>query len=327
MKRGTLLIALLLIASFIPLTGASEEKPLVVASIAPIASIVQDAFGDAVEVVYLIPPGANPHEYQMTADQIELLRSADVIVTTGGHLPMEKKISELKEEGTITGETLFFDDYREEGFRYLPEHWYNGKDNPHGVWLDPYNALAIASAVEKALEKADPVNAGLYRELYSDFEGRVRAIVEAYKALVDENRTAVIQLPSNQYAIEWLGITAVASIKPEEEVPAIAVDELVETARGADLVIYAVDSPEQMKDAASELARKSGKPLAGIRVFWSEKPYTEVLIENSAAVIKALGGERQEAGNVQENDVGRYVVLSLVSGIVLGVALGVILKK
>lgn len=327
MKRGTLLIALLLIASFIPLTGAAEEKPLVVASIAPIASIVQDAFGDAVEVVYLIPPGANPHEYQMTADQIELLRRADVMVTTGGHLPMEKKIAELKEEGTIMGETLFIDDYRREGFRYLPEHWYNDKDNPHGVWLDPYNALAIASAVEKALEKADPVNAELYRELYSDFEGRVKAIVEAYRALVEENRTAVIQLPSNQYAIEWLGITAVASIKPEEEVPAIAVDELVETARGADLVIYAVDSPEQMKDAASELARKSGKPLTGIRVFWSGKPYTEVLIENSAAVIKALGGEHQEAENVQENDVGRYVVLSLVSGIVLGVALGVILKK
>jgi len=327
MKRGALLIVLLLIASFIPLTGASEEKPLVVASIAPIASIVQDAFGDAVEVVYLIPPGANPHEYQMTADQIELLRRADVIVTTGGHLPMEKKIAELKEEGTITGETLFFDDYKREGFRYLPERWYNGKDNPHGVWLDPYNALAMASAVEKALEKVDPVNAERYRELYSDFEDRVETIVEAYRALVEENRTAVIQLPSNQYAIEWLGITAVASIKPEEEVPAIAVDELVETARGTDLIVYAVDSPEQMKDAASELAKKSGKSLAGIQVFWSGKPYTEVLIENSAAVIKALGGERQEVDNVQENDVGRYVVLSLVSGIVLGVALGVILKK
>ena len=327
MKRGALLIVLLLIASFIPLTGASEEKPLVVASIAPIASIVQDAFGDAVEVVYLIPPGANPHEYQMTADQIELLRRADVIVTTGGHLPMEKKIAELKEEGTITGETLFFDDYKREGFRYLPERWYNGKDNPHGVWLDPYNALAMASAVEKALEKVDPVNAERYRELYSDFEDRVETIVEAYRALVEENRTAVIQLPSNQYAIEWLGITAVASIKPEEEVPAIAVDELVETARGTDLIVYAVDSPEQMKNAASELAKKSGKSLAGIQVFWSGKPYTEVLIENSAAVIKALGGERQEVDNVQENDVGRYVVLSLVSGIVLGVALGVILKK
>lgn len=327
MRVGTLFIALLLIGSLIPFTSAAEEKPLVVASIAPIASIVADAFGDSVEVVYLIPPGADPHEYQLTASQIEILRRADVIVTTGGHLPLEKKIVKLKEEGTITGEVLVIDDYRREGFRYLPERWYNDKDNPHGVWLDPTNALAIASATEKALERADPVRAGLYSERYRDFESRVRTIVEAYRALVEENKTAVIQMPSNQYAIEWLGIRAAASIKPEEEVPAIGIDELIETAEGADLVVYALDSPDQMKDAARELAAKSGKPLAGITVFWSERPYTEVLIENSAAVIKALGGESGEVVKVRRDDVGSYVALSLIAGIVLGVAIGAILKK
>ncbi|QDA31299.1 ABC transporter substrate-binding protein [Thermococcus indicus] len=330
MRAGGLVITLILLtatAGLIPFAGASSEKPLVVTSIAPIASIVQDAFGDSVDVVYIIPPGADPHEYQLTASQIELLRKADVIVTTGGHLPVEKKIAELKEEGTITGEALFLDDYKREGFRYLPEHWYNDKDNPHGVWLDPTNALAIARATEKALERANPTQAGLYRASYRDFESRVEAIVEAYRALVEGNKTAVIQMPPDEYAIEWLGIRAAASIKPEEEVPAIGIDELLGTAEGTDLVVYALDSPDQMKDAAKELAAKSGKPLAEITVFWSDRPYTEVLIENSAAVIKALGGRPGETLPAQRDDVGRYVALSLVVGIVLGVALGVILKR
>jgi len=111
MKRF-LIIMIILIGTLTPLTSAAEEKPLVVASIAPLAAIVQDAFGDSVNVVYLIPPGADPHEYQLTASQIELLRKASVIVTTGGHLPVEKKIAELKAEGTITGETLFLEDYK-----------------------------------------------------------------------------------------------------------------------------------------------------------------------------------------------------------------------
>ncbi|NJE75865.1 metal ABC transporter solute-binding protein, Zn/Mn family [Thermococcus sp. ES12] len=326
MKR-LLVIMMLLTGIIAPFTGAVDDRPLVVTSIAPLAAIVQDAFGDSVEVVYLIPPGADPHEYQLTASQIELLRGASVIVTTGGHLPVEKKIAELKEEGTITGEALFIDDYKREGFRYLPEHWYGGKDNPHGVWLDPTNALAIARATEKALEKTDPANAEKYLAGYRDFEARVRAITEAYLAIVDGNLTAVIQMPPDQYALEWLGIKAIASIKPEEEVPAIGVDELVPTAAKADVVVYAVDSPDQLKDAARELAAKSGKPSAEIRVFWKDEPYTKVLMENSAAVVKALGGKPPEKIPTQRSDVTQYVVISLVVGLVLGTALGVILKK
>ncbi|MCD6372345.1 MAG: zinc ABC transporter substrate-binding protein [Thermococcus sp.] len=323
---GLIVLLLLFMPSTSTVSGESQ-KPLVVTTIAPLAGIITDAFGDSVEVVYLIPPGADPHEYQLTASQIELLRKADVIVTTGGHLPMEKKIAELKEEGAITGEALFIDEYRREGFRYLPERWYNDKDNPHGVWLDPTNALAIASATEKALERSDPVRTEVYRERYGDFENRVRVIMEAYRAMVEENKTAVIQMPPDEYAIEWLGIKAIASIKPEEEVPAIGVDELLEAAEKADIIVYGFDSPDQMKEAVKELAAKSGKPLAGITVFWNDRPYTEVLIENSAAVAKAISAGPEEVVQVKSNDVGIYVVLSLLVGIVLGVALGVVLKK
>ncbi len=329
MRAGGLIITLILLtaAGIVPFVGASPEKPLVVATIAPIASIVQDAFGDSVDVVYIIPPGADPHEYQLTAGQIELLSRADVIVTTGGHLPIEKRIAELKGEGTITGAVLFLDDYKREGFRYLKEHWYNDKDNPHGVWLDPNNALAIARATGKALQRMEPANAETYEVEYRSFEERVNAIMSSYRALAGENATAVIQMPPNQYAVEWLGIKAVAAIKPEEEVPAIGVDDLVPTAEEADLIVYGIDSPKQMKDAAKELASKSGKPLAGITVFWSDRLYTEVLIENSAAVLKALSGNVPIEKPEGRDNVTQYVLVSLVVGTVLGTALGVILKK
>lgn len=327
-KTGAVIaLAILFTGLLMPFSLGSPEKPLVVASIAPLASIVQDAFGDSVNVVYIIPLGADPHEYQLTASQIELLRKADVIVTTGGHLPVEKRIKELREEGTITAEALFIDDYKREGFRYLQERWYQNKDNPHGVWLDPYNALAIAKATEVALEKTDPANSETYAEEYGNFEVRVKTIVEAYRALIGTNHTAVIQMPPDEYAIEWLGVKAVASIKPEEEVPAIGVDDLVPTAKRVDLIVYGANSPDQLKDAAKELALKSGKPTAEITVFWKDVPYTEVLIRNSAAVVNALGGKTPLKTPAQKSDVTEYVMLSLVTGIVLGTALGVILKR
>lgn len=321
------LISLTLAGTFIPPSSASQEKPLVVTTIAPLAGIISDAFGDRVDVVYIIPPGADPHEYQLTSSQIELLRRADVIVTTGGHLPLERKIAELKGEGTIEGEVLFLEDYKREGFRYLKEHWYHEKDNPHGVWLDPNNALAIASATGRALQRSDPASAKVYGQEYRIFEERVRTIMHSYLALVGENATAVIQMPPDQYAVEWLGVRVVASIKPEEEVPAKGVDDLVPVARNVDLIVYALDSPEQLKEAARELALKSGKPLAEITVFWSDRPYTEVLIENSASIVRALGGKGSTGVPTGQEDFTDYVLVSLVVGVVLGTALGVILKK
>lgn len=74
-------------------------------------------------------------------------------------------------------------------------------------------------------------------------------------------------MPPDQYALEWLGIKAVEALKPEEEVPAKGVDTLVEKAKEADILVYGLDSPDQMKKAMMELAEKSEKPLAGITVF------------------------------------------------------------
>ncbi|ASJ12362.1 metal ABC transporter solute-binding protein, Zn/Mn family [Thermococcus thioreducens] len=327
MKARVFVPLMLFLGALVPLMGAPGEKPLVVTTIAPLEGIVSEAFGDSVEVAYLIPPGADPHEYQLAASQIELLRRADVIVTTGGHLPVEKRIAELKKEGTIRADVLFIDDYMREGFRYLPEYWYNDKDNPHGIWLDPTNALAIAKATERALERVDGANANVYRVEYESFENRVMTVMHSYRAILKGEKSAVIQMPADQYAIEWLGIKAIASVKPEEEIPAMGVDELISTALKSDVIVYAVDSPDQLKDAVRELSAKSGKPLAEIRVFWSGRPYTEILIENSAAIIRALGEKAPENKPVAETDVTRYVALSLVAGIVLGTAIGVLIKK
>ncbi|WP_367884725.1 metal ABC transporter solute-binding protein, Zn/Mn family [Thermococcus sp. JCM 11816] len=306
------------------------------ATIGPLGSIVREAFPGGVDVVVLIPPGVDPHDYQMTAEQVELVQRASVIVTTGGHLPVEKRMVELKENGEIAGKILLVDDYKKYGFRYLKEHWYNEKDNPHGVWLDPYNAIAIAEATEEALIQTDPARENEYLLQFEAFKARVLGgIVEAYRALINSNATAVIQMPPDQYALEWLGIKAVEALKPEEEVPAKGVDTLVEKAKGgADILVYGLDSPDQMKKAMMELAEKSGKPLAGITVFWSSGNYTDWLVKNTAAIIEALKGESlretpQETRKETGTNTERYILLSLLTGgIVLGTALGgVIMKK
>lgn len=327
--RAAILLIILLTCMAIPSATASAEKPMVVASVTPLASIVKEAFGDSVDVVYLIPPGIDPHEYQLTARQVEMLGRANVIVTTGGHLPAEQRMVELQGEGLINGKVLLIRDYQRFGFRYMKEHWYSEKNNPHGIWLDPYNAIAIAEAVKDALVSRYPDSAPIYEEEFEKFKIRVESIAEACRKAVSgisPELRAVIQMPPDQYAVEWLGIHVSASIKPEEEVPALGVDGLIGTAENATLIVYSSNSPEQLKKAALELSAKSGKPLADITVFWKDKSYTEVLEENTAAIIKALSGTEVVEKPAGSNNQMAYILASLIVGIVLGAAVGFIIK-
>lgn len=323
MRKMALILIIFLIS---PLSFTlAQEKPLVITSIAPIAEIVREAFGESVQVEYLVPPGVDPHQYQLTPEQIEKIQKADVIVTIG-HLPVEEKIEELEKEGILKGEVLGIEDYQRYGFRYLPERWYNNKYNPHGIWLDPYNALAIAEATKEAL-KTRYSGQNIFEAQYSLFKAKVETIILAYQKMNLSEKQAIIELPSQQYALEWMGIEVIASIKPEEEIPAKSVDELLEMVKTVDVIVYSADSPESLKNAVLELSRKTGVPTIGISTIWSEKEYTEVLIQNSANIVSAFRTYvPQEVPSQQSLNI-TYIILAFIVGVTLGTAFGVIIKK
>lgn len=323
MRKMALILIIFLIS---PLSFTlAQEKPLVITSIAPIAEIVREAFGESVQVEYLVPPGVDPHQYQLTPEQIEKIQKADVIVTIG-HLPAEEKIGELEKEGILKGEVLGIEDYQRYGFRYLPERWYNNKYNPHGIWLDPYNALAIAEATKEAL-KTRYSGQNIFEAQYSLFKAKVETIILAYQKMNSSEKQAIIELPSQQYALEWMGIEVIASIKPEEEIPAKSVDELLEMVKTVDVIVYSADSPESLKNAVLELSRKTGVPTIGISTIWSEKEYTEVLIQNSANIVSAFRTYvPQEVPSQQSLNI-TYIILAFIVGVTLGTAFGVIIKK
>ena len=323
MRKMALILIIFLIS---PLSFTlAQEKPLVITSIAPIAEIVREAFGESVQVEYLVPPGVDPHQYQLTPEQIEKIQKADVIVTIG-HLPAEGKIEELEKEGILKGEVLGIEDYQRYGFRYLPERWYNNKYNPHGIWLDPYNALAIAEATKEAL-KTRYSGQNIFEAQYSLFKAKVETIILAYQKMNLSEKQAIIELPSQQYALEWMGIEVIASIKPEEEIPAKSVDELLEMVKTVDVIVYSADSPESLKNAVLELSRKTGVPTIGISTIWSEKEYTEVLIQNSANIVSAFRTYvPQEVPSQQSLNI-TYIILAFIVGVTLGTAFGVIIKK
>lgn len=63
--------------------SGKARQPVIVVSVYPLASIVQNLVDQWASVHTLMPPGANPHEFEPTAAQMEVLSRADVLITVG----------------------------------------------------------------------------------------------------------------------------------------------------------------------------------------------------------------------------------------------------
>ena len=141
-------------------SSKSADRPSVVVTYSILGAVVSDVVGDAADVVVLMPNGIDPHEWEPSAKDIELLNNADLIVSNG--LDLEGNVMEAIEAAEKEGVAVFHatdhieviefgagghhDDeevVQEDG----AEH---GDGDPH-FWTSPVEMAAVVEALGVAL--------------------------------------------------------------------------------------------------------------------------------------------------------------------------------
>jgi ABC-type Zn uptake system ZnuABC Zn-binding protein ZnuA len=148
MRLPALIAAVALLGAFIQAgcgedqSGAGRPEVKVVATTPPVADMVRQVAGRAVEVRGLLPPGADPHGYEPRPSDVRELSEADLVVRSGGEV--DEWLSDLLDSagGDAPVVTLI------ESVRRLD-------DDPHW-WQDPRNAVAAVEAIRRGLAGADP---------------------------------------------------------------------------------------------------------------------------------------------------------------------------
>lgn len=127
------------------LTGCSEPqtpagKPVIVTTIVPLASLVQQMVGDTAEVVTLVPPGVSPHGFEPTVQQMQALSRASALVMIGAGYDewaqraarqQRRKIPVIRFDEAVGIEVEHHD--HDHGSHAGHDH---GPVNPH-LWVDP----------------------------------------------------------------------------------------------------------------------------------------------------------------------------------------------
>ena len=144
----------------------------VVATVGPLADIVQNAGGRRVRVTALVPRTADPHEWRPDASDRERLRDAELVVWTGGDID---RWAEESASGREIGVLPLVDPLA---------------DDPHW-WQDPVRVQRAAKEIRNELARADVDGAGYYEAATADFLARLRKLhrdVRTCLSLLDDRR-------------------------------------------------------------------------------------------------------------------------------------------
>ncbi len=249
------------------------------------------------KIASLAPAGSDPHEYQLTPEDVELLRRADLIISTG-HVPFEARIKELEKEGEISG--VLVELLHVPGVKLLVNPA-TGQPNCHMPIYDPENYKAFLAYLANLLAELRPSKAEAYRQKASEIIERINAIVRETPML---NLSAAADMPAAQYAVSWLGVRLCFLVVKEHGTPATPGDLLRLEEALADGSVSLVVICEPVKSSASRqleaLAEEHGVPILRVPSPLAPSSILDKLAEISLRA-KDLASHDVTAGNGRPN--------------------------
>ena len=156
--------------------GVASAAPLKVASLSTVLSdVARNVGGDKVQVEEIVKGGVDPHEFQPSPGDVELVASADVVLLSGKG--MEGYLSKLEEGmdnkkfvnvGNLIGTSL---QLKDEGKVIEDPHWWHSVANVEKATDVVRDALIAADAADK---DAFTANAAAYQAKLADLDNAIK---------------------------------------------------------------------------------------------------------------------------------------------------------
>jgi zinc transport system substrate-binding protein len=230
--------AIALLCLILP-ASAAATVPRVLASIAPIHSLVASVMEGVGTPQLLLRGGESPHSFSLRPSDARMLDDADFLFWIGPALELPlarilpnlsdtRSVSLLDAPGVDRLPLRSLEDHDEAHAHGAPHAVHDDTADPH-VWLSPANAIAIAAEIARALAEADPANAVRYRENAQRLTLRLQALDASLRQRLggSEGRFAVFH-DAYQYLEQRYGLRSagIVSTHPERQPGAAHLSQL-----------------------------------------------------------------------------------------------------
>ena len=167
--------------------AAASDRPTVYVTTNILGDVVTEIAGDRLDVVTLMAPGADPHSFELSAQQAAGMRAADLVVANG--LGLEEGLTQHVDAAADEGvEVVVAGDHVD-----VLEYADGAGPDPH-FWTDPAQMILVVDALAPELA-----------ELAGDGADEVRSAADVYRAelsdLDDDMATALAAIPTEHRAL------------------------------------------------------------------------------------------------------------------------------
>lgn len=193
---------------------AQDARPTIVVSTNILGDVVAELAGTEAEVVTLMKPGADPHSFEISAQEVATLRDADLIVSNGLGLEegLEQHLDAAAADGVsafVAGDAIDALDYKEGDAAGMPDSHF---------WTDPARMLDVVDGLESVLAGIGGVDgkrvsaaAAAYRD---ELEALDAEMAETFAAIPEERRALVTNHHVFGYLAERFDFDIVGTVIP-----------------------------------------------------------------------------------------------------------------
>lgn len=212
-KNGSVLMTLralpaaLLLACLSSLAQA-DDRPVAVVTFSILGDFARQVAGEHVEVVSLVPRGAEVHEYELRPVDFRALENADLVFYNGLNLEQwMRQLHATVPEGVATVAMA-----AESGVDLLPivTGGYAGDPDPH-AWMDPRRAGRYVELIRNHLTELVPARESAFRanaERYRDeLDDLYREMTESLAGIAPEHRLLITTEAAFVYFADAFGFT------------------------------------------------------------------------------------------------------------------------
>jgi zinc transport system substrate-binding protein len=292
------------------------------ASFYPLQYVTEQVGGNLVTVESLTPPGAEPHDLELSPASVAALESAAAVVYLSGFQPAvdevikqasPDRVLDVSEEATLPAGHSEEEHAAETPTDGATEEAHAGEtegahaDESEGAhageesaqdlhfWLDPERLAHTAHAVAEELGKADPANATAYEANAERLSGRLTTLDEDFnKGLATcETRTIVVSHEAygylaNKYDLKQAGISGLAPDTEPSPARLAEIGQVVKDEGVTTIFTETLVNPKVAETLAGDLNIKTAvlDPLEGLADENSD--YEKVMRSNLEALRTAL---------------------------------------
>jgi zinc transport system substrate-binding protein len=295
--------------------AASEDGVQVEAAFYPLQWAAERVGGDRVDVASLTPPGAEPHDLELTPQDVASLSEADLVVYLQGfQAALDDAVTEAGDAGWDAGQaarlSLTIEEHGHEGeteeehAEHADEEHADGEHaegeevtDPH-FWLDPTRLADVGDALAERLAEVDPDGAATYEENAAALRGDLEALdAEMQEGLANCAVTTLVTSHdafgylADRYGLEVVGISGLSpSTEPSPDQLA-EISTLVRERGVTTVYTETLVDPAVAETVAEEAGVQTAvlDPLEGLTDESAGSDYLEVMRADLATLREGQG--------------------------------------